>query len=570
MKIYVNQMGYLPDSAKVAVFAFPQEQSSDPSAVSGKAMVCKEDGTCLLEKELIPFGPDTASGDSVFRIDFSELTDCGTYVLKWNGETSYPFRIATDLYAQLTVLLTKALYFQRCGMELTEQYAGEYARKSCHTAPSILWTEYEKFLAGELAEAELKQFDIRGGWHDAGDYGRYTTAAACALGHILYAYRFFPEAFHLSLNIPESGNGTPDILNECRYELDWMLQMQAEDGSVYHKHTTKNHAGFVMPCDDTDQMLLLPPSSMAVADFVATMALASRIYRPFDADFADRALAAAKTSQAWLDTHPEFLFEHIKECGTGGYGDRSDIDERMWAAMELYRTTGDVQYLTKAKTFFDQHPNPIQYGWADISGFAGWALLEDELSSDASLIKQNNLSDAEKDFRKEYKNVLQKEADHLLDVIAASGYGVALDEKEYCWGSNLGVLNRGMLFGTAYRLNPKPEYHTAVVRQMDYLLGINATDYSYVTGVGAHAFCNPHNRITVAAHLDENETIPGYVSGGANGTRWVDPLAKELIPEGTPPMKCFVDRWECYSLNEITIYWNSPAIFCAAFLDSVT
>ena len=117
--------------------------------------------------------------------------------------------------------------------------------------------------------------------------------------------------------------------------------MQAEDGSVYHKHTTQNHAGFVMPHDDTDPMILLPPSSMAVADFVATMALASRIYRPFDAAFSDCALAAAKKSQTWLETHPEFLFEHIKECRTGGYGDRSDLDERMWAAMELYRTTGE-------------------------------------------------------------------------------------------------------------------------------------------------------------------------------------------------------------------------------------
>lgn len=314
-------------------------------------------------------------------------------------------------------------------------------------------------------------------------------------------------------------------------------------------------------------MLLLPASSMAVGDFVGTMALASRIYRPFDADFADRALAAAKKSYTWLEEHPDFLFEHIRECGTGGYGDRSDIDERMWAAMELYRCTGDENYLAAAKQLFDSHPAPIQYGWADISGFAGWALLEDELTADTSLAKQPSLSSLEQELRTAYKALFQKEADRLLEVIAACGYGVALDASEYNWGSNLGVLNRGMLFGTVYRFTPKPEYYTAVVRQMDYLLGVNATDYSYVTGVGAHSFCNPHNRVPAADGIDE--TIPGFVSGGANGSRWVDPLAKQLIPEGTPPMKCYVDRWECYSLNEITIYWNSPAIFCAAFLDSV-
>ncbi len=568
MNIYVNQLGYLPNSSKVAIFAIPQEKEAGAPIISGKAQVCGTDGICIFEKDVVSFGPDEASGDYVWRMDFSELTKSGTYVIQWNNQSSYPFTVGDNLYGDFNVLLARALYYQRCGTELTEAHAGKFARKACHTAPSVLWTEYERFLAGELAENDMKKFDIRGGWHDAGDFGRYTTAAACALGHILYAYRFFPDAFTQSLNIPESGNGIPDILNECRYELDWMLQMQADDGSVYHKHTTQNHAGFVMPCDDTDQMLLLPPSSMAVASFVATMALVSRIYRPFDAEFSDRTLAAAKKSQEWLEAHPEFLFEHVKECRTGGYGDRSDLDERMWAAMELYRTTGEGRYLEQAKAFFDKHPNPVEYGWADISGFAGWALLEEELMQPTATAsaEQITLSCAEAEFRTAYKTLLFKEAEHLLDVIAACGYGVALGPKEYPWGSNLMVLNRGMLFGTVYRLTPKPEYYTAVVCQMDYLLGVNATDYSYVTGVGAHAFCNPHNRITVAD--DIAETIPGYVSGGANG-RPGDALAKELIPEGTPPMKCFADRWECYSLNEVTIYWNSPAIFCAAFLDSV-
>ncbi len=567
MNIYVNQMGYLPSSTKTAVLALPQTEFSGEPSLSGPVRLCKEDGSCVLEKEPAFFGPDDASGDFVWQLDFSELTEPGTYVLHYNDNSSYPFAVGDDLYSKLNILLSKMLYFQRCGMELTEKHAGKFTRPSCHTAPTVLWTEYKKMSDGELTKADMQAFDIRGGWHDAGDYGRYTTAAACALGHILYAYRFFPDAFTQSLNIPESGNGIPDILNECRYELDWMLQMQAEDGSVYHKHTTHHHAAFVMPHEDTHQMLLLPASSMAAGDFVGTMALASRIYRPFDEEFADRALAAAKKSYAWLEAHPEFLFEHIKECGTGGYGDRSDIDERMWAAMELYRTTGEAHYLTEAKRFFDTHPNPVQYGWADISGFACWALLESALMPKDSIKEGEAFTAEESEFRSAYKELLLKEAARLLSVIDTEGYCVAMRPMEYGWGSNLTVLNRGMLLGTAYLLDPKAEYYTGVVHQMDYLLGVNATDYSYVTGVGAHAFCNPHNRVPASDGIEE--TIPGFVSGGANGSKWADPLAKELIPEGTPPMKCYVDRWECYSLNEITIYWNSPAIFCAAFLDSV-
>lgn len=567
MNIYVNQMGYLPNSNKTAILSLPIEDCTDTAGCLENVQIQNTDGRSVFQKDATAFGPDEASGDFVWQLDFSELTEPGTYVLRYGDNTSYPFTVGNELYSDLNILLARALYYQRCGMELTEKNAGKYARPSCHTAPTVLWTEYKKMSDGELAEADMQKFDIRGGWHDAGDYGRYTTAAACALGHILYAYRFFPDAFTRELNLPETGNGTPDILNECRYELDWMLQMQAKDGSVYHKHTTHHHAGFVMPHEDTSQMLLLPTSSMAVGDFVGTMALASRIYRPFDSDFADRALAAAKKSYAWLEAHPEFLFQHIRECGTGGYGDRSDLDERMWAAMELYRTTGELHYLTDAKTFFDKQENPVQYGWADISGFAGWALLENELMPKNSAKVDETLTAEEIEFRSAYKELLLKEVARLLSVINTEGYRVAMRPIEYGWGSNLTVLNRGMLLGTAYLLDPNTAYYTGVVHQMDYLLGVNATDYSYVTGVGAHAFCNPHNRVPASDGIEE--TIPGFVSGGANGTRWVDPLAKELIPEGTPPMKCYVDRWECYSLNEITIYWNSPAIFCAAFLDCV-
>lgn len=567
MNIYVNQMGYLPNSNKTAILAIPQDSLTNAPHAPLHVLLCKENGTCILEKDASYFGPDKASGDYVWQMEFSELTTPGTYVIRYGDTVSYPFSVDDNLYGSLNSLLSKMLYYQRCGMELTEAHAGKFARPACHTTPTVLWTEYKKFLDGEMKESDLKTFNILGGWHDAGDYGRYTTAAACALGHLLYAYRFFPNAFSAGLNIPESGNGIPDILNECRYELDWMMQMQAEDGGVYHKHTTQHHAAFVMPHEDTHRMILFPVSSMATGDFVGTMALASRIYRPFDTEFADRSLTAAKKSYAWLKQHPEFLFEHIKDCHTGGYGDRSDVDERMWAAMELYRTTGEVHYLADAKHFFDSHPAPVHYGWGDISGFAGWALLEDELmpviNSKAGFV----LSDTEQEFRDAYKEHLTKEAERLLSVIDTEGYRVALQPKEYGWGSNLTVLNRGMLFSTAHLLTAKQTYRTAVVHQMDYLLGANAADYSYVTGVGTHAFCNPHNRVPFADGIDE--TIPGYVSGGANGSLG-DPVAKQLIPEGTPPMKCYVDNWECYSLNEITIYWNSPAIFCAAFLDSVS
>ena len=567
MKPYVNQLGYLPQSKKTAIVAVATSETETPSLDITNIQVCTPAGDCILEKPLIPKGFDVTAGDYVWQADFSELTECGTYIIQAGNVSSYPFRIDTELYSELNVLLCKMLYFQRCGMELEEKYAGKFARPTCHMNPVVLWDEYLKNKTGELDADSMQKFNIRGGWHDAGDFGRYTTAAACALAHILYAYRFFPDSFTQDLNIPESGNGIPDILNECRYELDWLLQMQTADGGVYHKLTTERHAAFVMPHEDLDPMILLPVSSMAVGDFAAVMALASRVYRPFDATFADKALAAALKSYGWLEQHPEFLGFRNSTCGsgTGEYGDSTDLDERMWAAMELYRCTGEDKYLAKTSELFEQHKKPTELGWADISGFAGWALLENRLMT-APKQSRIRLSDAEQALTDRYIKVILQEADRLVSVSETYGYGAAMEINDYVWGSNMVLLNYGMLLSTAYLLTQDSKYFDVAVRQMDYLLGVNAVDYSYVTGVGAHAYEHPHNRITEADGIDE--TIPGYVSGGPN-RRPGDPVAHENIVPGTPPMKCFLDHWSCYSLNEITIYWNSPAIFVAAFLNHI-
>ena len=564
MKIYINQMGYSPETIKTAVLAQSNENEGAATQAPDIVQVCTSDGICVAEKEAVYFGYDKASGDYVWHVDFTEITTPGDYFIKSGDMTSYPFTIGDVLYSNLHTLLSKMLYFQRCGMELLPEYAGVFARPTCHLAPSVLWDEYKKFMAGEMKAEDMQYFDIQGGWHDAGDYGRYSTAASVALAHILYAYRFFPDAFDKSLNIPESGNGMPDILNECLYELKWLMQMQNEEGGVYHKQCTLCHADFVMPHDDTNQMILYYVSSMAVGDFVAIMALASRIYEPYDPDFAKQALEAALRSYDWLQAHPEFIgFYNPKETNTGEYDDISDIDERMWAATELYRCTGDVGYLADAKVNFDNLTVTTEFGWADISGFAAWALFEKELIAGNTDTCDCDDNDLEVAFKKAYRTALFAEADRILDIVNKSGYRVDLLPDDFIWGSNMVVLNRAMLLSTAYLLENKQEYYDATIHQMDYILGVNAADYSYISGVGANAFCHPHNRVTEADGIEE--TIPGYVSGGPFKTP-ADETAKEVLAPGTPPMKCFLDRWECYSLNEITIYWNSPAIFTTAFL----
>lgn len=556
MQIYVNQAGYLPKSRKAAVLAQEPETGQNDKV---KIRVLDSQGRCAFEKEAVYFGVDEASGDSVWQADFSELEKEGCYqIADDQGQVSCHFKIAVPVYRELNRILCKAFYFQRCGMELEETYAGVFKRESCHEGRAVLLEDY---LAGKSGQT----YDVRGGWHDAGDYGRYTTAAATALAHMLYAWEWFPDSFQDSLNIPESGNGMDDILNECLYELRWLLKMQMEDGSVRHKLTSMRHANFVMPCRDKRQMILFPPSSMAAGAFAAVMALASRIYARFDRMFSESALQAAEKAWDWLEKHPGFLgFENPDGCNTGGYEDDSDKDERLWAAAELYRCTKDPAYLRRAEEFLGQISKKTAFGWADVAGLAGWALLEEDLKHAGS--RQAADCDMEERLKKQYRECMISEAEQFKMLGKGCGYMAAMKPDEYEWGSNMVLLNRGMLFAVSYMMSGRKEFLECAQEQMDYLLGVNAAGYSYVTGAGEHAFQNPHNRVTVSDQIAE--TIPGFVSGGAN-SRPVDEKAEWLIEPGTPPMKCYLDIWECYSLNEITIYWNSPAVFLAAFLDSV-
>lgn len=540
MAVLCNQVGYLPQSRKTAVLTVG-EHFKIIQAEPGQ-----DDGQVIMEGVARDAGVDAASGDHVHVADFSRITQEGTYyVQNESGERSHCFRIGQDVYRALQKDMTKALYYQRCGCELQEAYAGVYKHPVCHAHKAVLWTDHSV------------EKEVSGGWHDAGDYGRYISPAAVAVGHLLYAYLLFPDSFKDSLNIPESGNGVPDALNECRYELEWMLKMQDEEGGAYHKLTSERHADFIMPEEDDAQFYLFPVSSMATADYAASMALASRVYRAYDGDFADRLQEAAVRAYGWLERYLEYVgFRNPESCNTGEYDDVCDLDERLWAAAEMLVTTGEQKYQEQVDRLLKENLTKTDFGWTDVSGFAALAILTDE-SHRASTESVEDL-----------RGAVLAEADRLVAVAEQSGYGVAMEPEDYVWGSNMVVLNRGMLLVLAALVmeqeDRKNAYEQTALAQLDYLLGMNAVDYSYVTGYGDRAFRNPHNRPTECDGIEL--PMPGWVSGGPFKTP-CDEVGREHIPEGTPPMKCYLDHAACYSLNEITIYWNTPAVFLVAYFN---
>lgn len=543
--VYVNQVGYLLGNRKHAALNF---------ASDGFELI-NEAGESVYQGKVSHFGTDEISGEDIYVADFGEYDTEGTYRISASGVTSPAFSISEKAYEPLLKDICKCLYFLRCGDALDEEHAGVYYHKPCHTSRATVYGE------------DTEPVDVSGGWHDAGDYGRYSTAGAVAVAHILYAVRFFPSLPDLKYDIPKVScdkGQLPDVLAEVKVELDFLLKMQREDGSVWHKVTTFNHAPFIMPEEDTDELFLFPVSSMATADIAAVFALAYTVYDNFDHDYALRLLDASRKAYDWLKKNPEpVLFKNAPGSNTGEYGEAEDISNRFWAACALFEAAGekgfldDADELASALIRYDSEAELKGYqgdvftcmGWAEVAGLGSM-----------SLILKNN----EDALTVDVKTRFIKEASRLRGNAGANGFDLCMDKKDFIWGSNMELLKYMMILTVAERIDEKCASDDLILAGVDYLLGCNTMDVSYVTGNGEKAYKNPHLRPTACDDIDD--PWPGLVSGGPN-TGLQDARAK-IVPADSAPMKCYYDHADCYSLNEITIYWNSPFIFVLAGLRS--
>ena len=537
--IYVNQAGYLPYGAKIAAFAFPAKQFS----------LIDERGQVRYSGEVTCFGRDECSGDTVYNADFSDFSETGRYIVCAEGKYSPLFDISPNAYRDVFEKTEKAFYFLRCGCALEPQYAGAFTHGKCHTGKALICGDN-----GEKPEENAETAEVSSGWHDAGDYGRYSTAASCTLGHLLYAYKLFPTAFkNQNLNIPESGGAMPDILAECRYELEWLLKMQRPDGGVYHKLTTAHHAPFVMPEEDKAQLYLLPVSSSATADFCAVCALASGVYREYDSTFSDKLMSAAEKACNKIIEDRSFKgFENPDWCGTGSYGEGDDSDNRFWAFAEMFAATGEEKYHEEMKKALEKDFFRVGFYCGAVGGFGALSyILSDREIKDNALCEQ---------LRQEFFSA----AKHQAELSDGSGYGAAMTVRNYNWGSNMCLSVSAMTFVIADYLKGERSYEKYALRQLDCLMGANPLGISYITGVGEFSCRNPHYRPAFADVIEE--PIPGMVSGGPN-KNLDDEAARQVIPAGTPPMKCYADITPSYSTNEIAIYWNSPVVFALAYFN---
>ena len=524
--ININQVGYRPEDFKSAIFR-------DSSLDTKFDVVNVETGKIVYTGDVAGSVQTASAGETIAYGDFSVVKEPGTYKLvAANSGESYEFVIAEDVYDDIFADIVKMLYLQRCGSELITKYSGDFAHAACHTQKATIY-----------GTTETK--DVSGGWHDAGDYGRYVVSGAKAVADLLLAYEDYNQVFSDKLGISESGNGTPDILDEARYELEWLLKMQdKKSGGVYHKVTGLSFEGMVMPETVTDDLYIMPISNSATGDFAAVMAMAARIYESFDASFAKECLASSKSALVFLESNADKDgYRNPSDVTTGEYPDTENTDEYFWALSELYKTTGSSTY-DKKLTAIDFTSQEAGLGWQAVDLYGCYAYLTAE--------KQN--ADTKKKLLDRFNTYLVK----VEKNIEADGYFSSMGEV-YPWGSNMTLANNGMVLLMAKKLmKSDTDYNRLAKKQMDYLLGANATSYCFVTGYGTLTPQNTHHRPSQAL----GATMVGMLVGGAN-SNLEDPYAQNVLAE-KPVAKCYVDNVQSYSCNEVTVYWNSPLIYLLA------
>jgi endoglucanase len=585
--IQLNQLGFDAKGPKRAILPSAAKGAIDWQLVDAR-------GGVELRGRTAVFGDDKASGRSVHVIEVSGFEKPGKgYRLRVGEMTSRPFDIGPGTRGRLAKDALAFFYHQRAGVPIEARLVGaEFARPAGHAKESAACVS-GKDARGTVWPTCPYTLDVPGGWYDAGDQGKYVVNGGIALWTLLNAFeraklkgtdRAFADR---TAAIPEAGNGVSDLLDEARFEMEWMLSMQVPAGTrlklpvgapppwdpgpqpplalpmveidaggmAHHKVADRNWTKLpTPPHEDREERILFPPSTGATLNLTATAAQCARLWRGVDARFSARCLKAAEAGWAAAKRNPE-IFAIAAFGGSGGYGDRDLSDEFYWAAAELFATTGKPEYLEAVKASPHWTAEMAEPGWPRTAPLGTLTLA----------IANKGLGEPD---REHIVTTVLGAADRFVAESARTGYHVPYDPPGYPWGSTSSLLNRAMIVALAYDYTKQSKYLEGVVDAMDYLLGRNPLDQSYVSGYGARPMRNSHHRFwahSIDAKLPGPP--PGVLSGGPNSTSLGgDPVGKDMVGK-CAPMACYSDDIRAFTMNEVAINWNAPLFWVAAWMD---
>ena len=549
VQIRRNQVGCYPQQEKIVVV----------EGVNPKVRITAPDGK-VVKAKAVRKAVSPLSKKTRYVVDLGDLTVPGDYHVTV-GKESCVLHVSEHAYRDIATASLRLFYLIRSGVPIDDAV---YSRPLGHPDTKVL---VHNSAASPLRPTGTV-ISSPYGWYDAGDYNKYVVNSAFSIGLMFAAYERQPEYFaRLKTHIPESGNQTPDLLDEMMFNLEWLFTMQDPyDGGVYHKLTTPNFEGFVMPKDCKQQRYVVAKSVTATLDFAAVMADAARLFEPYQQDypgFSAQAAAVAERAYQWAKENPKtFYHQHLLKdpaVTTGAYGDGSTDDEFFWAATALWRLTGKQAYLDDVL-----HYQPKWFStpsWGNVATLGAYEWLASPIIT---------LPDEVKSLWEDMLKQLMAYCDAAIEGVGESSFQSPYGNKardfgwgclaEFCCCQAMALLYADALMGTE-------KYCRYALQNADYLLGRNATGYCFVTGFGDKSPMHPHHRPSEADGIEA--PFPGMLVGGPNPGQQD---RREVGPDGYPsniPDESYVDAMQSYASNEVAINWNASLVAFLCWIDAL-
>lgn len=561
--IRLNQVGFYPNGEKLAIVL-------DSSFAPRRFAILSNDA----QKDTVYKGflgkPSTweYSEETVRRADFSDFSLKGDFILTVpTVGVSHPFSVKDRVLNGAAKASLKMFYYQRTAMDILPKFAGKWARKGGHPDDKVIIHNSAAFgsrKAGDIIKSSR-------GWYDAGDYNKYIVNSGITMYTLFSLYEDFPYYFDtLNLNIPESNNKIPDLLDETLWNLRWMLTMQdPQDGGVYHKLTNPGWDGPIAPEAATKPRYVVKKSTNATYDFAAVMAQASRIFAKFKRQLpglSDSCLKASISAYEWAkkNNNVPYIQSELNDptVVTGAYDDFKFTDELLWASLELFVTTGKVKYYEESNLETLLGGNIIVPNWQDVGALGLYTLAKNSSKfAGDSKYEDINFDAVSKKLIKMAKTLKNHKGESAFGVPMGTEYG------NFAWGSNAIAANQGFLLLQAFLLSGDKSYLETANASADYLLGRNGTSYSFLTGFGEKASKDPHHRLSESDGIEE--PLPGFLTGGPNpGQEDRGGCGAKAYPSSLPA-KSYIDKKCSYASNEIAINWNSPFAYLTNGLEAI-
>ena len=573
--IKIDQFGYRLGDQKIAVIANPMVgYNSGDSFSPGSTYEVRgwDDDMSVFSGSITAFdsgNTHSQSGDQVWWFDFSSVVTQGDYYIYdvTNDVGSHRFTIADDVYNDVLKQAVRVFYYQRCGSDKTAAHGGTWNDVACHIGSN---QDLTCRLVTDLNNAATEK-DLSGGWHDAGDYNKYVNFTYGPLHALLFAYQKSSNAFGDDYNIPESGNGIADILDEVKYELDWLIKMQESDGSVLMKVAVPGFEAASPPSGDATNRYYGEAASSSTAVAASIFAHAYLVFKdlPGMTTYANDLLTKAEDAWTWIQNNP--AYSSYGNTGFSSANPEISTDEqkevRVGAAVMLYAATGNTTYRDFVdNSYTDIRPiqwtfwYPFQPTIQEIALY--YAALPTATSGTANAIT-NSFESSTTSNNGEMLSAFLNNTD---------AYRAYISDANFVWGSNEVRMNAGLMYFQMnyYGLNAAnaQNFDNAALGYLHNLHGTNPLGKVMLSNMSGHGGEESCSEIYHAWFDDlsiwDNNPPPAYVTGGPNPN--FSPANGTIAPPQNQPIQKSYKDWNTtwpensWEITEPAIYYQAAYI----------